>query len=154
MTSATAAREPVLETLGTDYYLLAPGDYSNPNRRNFIPPEVVSHVGNAILLAFAGGLMVALTEGAKTVGKTVGSWVSDRMLKLLGKKAKTEDRVTDKDVDEAIKQLGDLVKQKGLKPEALQQTEAAVADTLQNAFGLTPKKARDVAASARASIQV
>ena len=154
MATATAARASVLETLGTDYYLLAPGDYSDPNRRNFIPPDVLIHVGNAILLAFVGGLVVSLTEGAKSVGKTLGSLVSDRMLKLLGKKAKTEDRVTDKDVDEAIKQLGDLIKQKGLKPEALQHTEAAVADTLQNAFGLTTKKARDVAASARASIQV
>ena len=147
-------RVPVTDILGTDCYLLAPGEYSGTDRADFLPAGILVYIGNSLLLAFAGGLIAALAPGAKVLWKRCGDWVSETLLKLLGAEPEAYKKATDAEVERTIIELKDAAKAKDVGPELINEVEHSTAEALVTQFGLTKDKAAAVAASISQAVKL
>ncbi len=149
-TDYAEAKASVAREVSTDSYALKPAWYGEAGQADFLPPEVTAYVANALMFAFAGGLIATLQPAAALAGKTVGKWVSDKLQELLGSKERVKE-ASDEEVQKAIKELKDAAASGKLDKKATDEASAALASSLRD-FGVTPARANEIVATVKGEV--
>jgi hypothetical protein len=137
-----AMRGAVAREVSTVSYVLKPAWYGEDGQADFLPPEVTAYVANALIFAFAGGLVATLKPAAVLAGKTVGKWVSEKFQELMGSKERAKD-ASDEEVKKTIEELKGAAEKDGLIEKHRDEIQKALASTLTES-GVTPTRATEI----------
>jgi hypothetical protein len=133
----------VAREVSTASYELKPAWYGEEGQVDFLPPEVTAYVANALIFAFAGGLVATLQPAAKLVGKTVGKWVSDKLQEIIGSKERVKE-ASDSEVQKTIDELRGAAEKDGLIDKHGDEIQKALSSTMMDS-GVTPTRATEIA---------
>lgn len=135
-------RGTVSREVSTVSYVLKPGWYGEEGQADFLPPEVTAYVANALIFAFAGGLVATLTPAAELAGKTVGKWVSDKFQELMGSKERVKE-ASNEEVRKTIDELKGVAEKDGLIEKHAGEIQTALTSSMVES-GVTPARATEI----------